>query len=38
MNMSLFNFHKMTNMHKSYACQFFYFIIYKRNYDKEQKT
>jgi hypothetical protein len=36
MNMSVFNFHKMTNMHKCYACQFFDFIIYKRNYNKNK--
>jgi hypothetical protein len=34
MNMLVFNFHKMTNMHKSYACQFSNFIIYKTNYNK----
>jgi hypothetical protein len=31
MNMLVFNFYKMTNMHKGYAYQPFDFIIYKKS-------
>jgi hypothetical protein len=37
MNMSIFNFQKMTNMHKDYAYQFFDFIVLKKNCNKEQR-
>ncbi len=34
MNMLVFNFHKMTDMHKYYAYQFFDFTTYKKNCNK----
>jgi hypothetical protein len=37
MNMLVFNFQKMMDMHKGYAYQFLNFIAYKKNCNKKPK-
>jgi hypothetical protein len=38
MNIPIFNFQKMMNMHKGYAYQFFNSIAYKRNWTKNKES